>query len=145
MSAILIGCQSEDNTKSETEKNNPVLQSEDNNNLKSETEITEISISKSKGVSPTVFEEDEVLETFRSIISSAVKEEGIVSMVNPPGAYLDVIYANEKKQSFHLWIGEKGQKSTLMKTEDTHTIFTVSEEMTDKLIDLVDNYDESRY
>jgi hypothetical protein len=137
MSAILFGCQSEDNTTLEGEKTNNEIQLEDNDNLKIEAEIIKVSISKSKGVSPTVFDEEEALETFRSLIFSAEKEGGIVNMANPE-FYMDVIYANETKQGFHLWIGKKGQKSTLMKNDDTHTIFTVSEEMTDKIIGLVE-------
>ncbi|MBB6445620.1 hypothetical protein [Bacillus benzoevorans] len=39
----------------------------------------------------------------------------------------------------YLWIGEKGQRSTFMKPEDTHTIYTVSEEKTEKLIELVES------
>ncbi|PGT89023.1 MULTISPECIES: hypothetical protein [Bacillaceae] len=131
LSAILFGCQSEDSTTTDAANTNAELQSE------GDAEITKISISKSKGVSPTVFEEDKDVETFKSIISSAVKEDGIANMANPE-YYLDVIYINENKQSYHLWIGEKGQKSTLMKTDDTHTIYTVSEEMTDKLIELIE-------
>jgi hypothetical protein len=137
MGAILFGCQSEDKATTKAAKTNNELQSQDNDNLTLEAEITKVSISKSKGVSPTVFEEGEALETFRSLFSSAVKEEGIANMANPE-FYLDVIDANDNKYSFHLWIGEKGQRSALMKTDDTHTLFTVSEDMTDKLIELVE-------
>ncbi|MBY6036957.1 hypothetical protein KUV80_09840 [Fictibacillus nanhaiensis] len=132
LSAILFGCQSEDNTTIDAGTTKTELQSQDND-LKVETKIAKISISKSKGVNSTVFEESETLETFKSIFLSAVREEGIVNMANPE-FYLDVTYTNDPKQSFHLWTGEKGQKSTLMKTDDTNTIYTVSEEMTYKLI-----------
>lgn len=137
LSVLLFGCQSVDNTTKQREPNNSELKSEDNNTLIIEDEIAKISISKSKGVNPTVLEEDKDVETFKSIFSNANKELGEVNMANPE-YYLDVVYTYENKQSFHLWIGEKGQKSTLMETDDTHTIYTVSEEMTDKLIELVE-------
>lgn len=137
MSVILMGCQSEDSTTIDADKTNPEQQSEENANLKFDGEITKVSISKSTGNSETVFEDDGSIETLKSIISSALKENGIVDMASPE-FNMDVVYENENKQSFHLWIGEKGQKSALMKSDDTHTIYTVSEEMTKKLIDLIE-------
>lgn len=137
MSVILLGCQSEDSTTINVDKPTPEQQSEDSGKLILDGEITKVSISKTKGNSETVLEDSSSIETLKSIISSAVKENGEVNMANPE-FYMDVTYENENIQSFHLWIGEKGQKSTLMKTDDTHTIYTVSEEMNDKLIDLIE-------
>ncbi|WP_394191812.1 hypothetical protein [Paenisporosarcina quisquiliarum] len=140
VSSLLFGCHSEDNMALETEKPKPSseIQVDDNNQLKLDGEITKIIISKTKGVNATVFEKDEVIETFMNIISGAIKESGIVNMANPD-LYMDVVYENGNKQSFYLWIGEKGQKSTLMKTDDTHTIYTVSGEMNDMVIELVES------
>ena len=56
-----------------------------------------------------------------------------------PEFYMDVIYNKNNQQSIYLWIGKKGQRSTFMKTEDTSTIYTVSNDMTDKLIELVES------
>jgi hypothetical protein len=125
MSAIFFGCQSKDNTK-----------------LQSDGEITKVSISKSSGFGKVnsdffvVLDDKETLETFKVVISSAVKEEGIADMAEPEFD-LEVIYANGKKQGYHLWVGEKGQRSTLMYIDNTHTRYTVSEGMTKKLIKLV--------
>jgi len=138
VSSFLFGCQSEDNMAMETEKPTTEIQVENNNQLKLDGEITKIIVSKTKGVNATVYEKDEVIETFKNIISGAIKESGIVNMANPE-LYMDIVYENENKQSFYLWIGEKGQKSTLMKTDDTHTIYTVSREMNDKVIELVES------
>lgn len=138
VSSLLFGCQSKDNMAMETEKPSTEIQVEDYNQLKLDGEITEIIVSKTKGVNATVFEKEEVIETFKSIISGAIKESGIVNMANPE-LYLDVVYENENKQSFYLWIGEKGQESTLMKSDDTHTIYTVSAEMNEMAIELVEN------
>lgn len=152
ISTILLGCQSGDNTTKDTDKNKLEQQTEvvtktdteietnqqseeGNKNLKIDGVITKVSISK--GDETTVFDDDKSIETFNTVFTSAIKENGIVNMTNPE-FYIDVVYANENKQSFYLWLGEKGEKSTLMKTDDTHTIHTVSEEMTDKIIDLTE-------
>ncbi len=134
LSTLLFGCQSEDNSALHAQKSSPELH--DNDKLIVDGKITNINISKTKG-NGFVFENDEIIETFRGIISSAIKENGIVNMANPE-YYMDVVYENGNKQSFHLWIGEKGQNTTIMNTSDTHTIYTVSKEMTEKLIDLVE-------
>lgn len=133
MSIIFWGCQTEGDT---------TLETKNNSELQLDGKIKKVSISKSKGFSAnldffTVLEDEENFETVKRIFSSAVKEEGIVNMAEPE-FYLEVISDDESKQGFHLWIGEKGQRSTLMKMDDTHTIYTVSEEMTIKLIDLVE-------
>lgn len=154
VSTILLGCQSGDNTtkdtdnskieqgtevvtKTDTDKVESQQSEDDKEKLKLVGEISKVSISKSKGNDTTVFNDDKSIETFNTIFTSAVKEKGIVNMSNPE-FYIDVVYSNENKQSFHLWVGKKGEKSTLMRTDDTHTIYTVSEEMTDKLIDLIE-------
>jgi len=53
---------------------------------------------------------------------------------------MEIIYENKYKQDFHLWIGNEGQRSTLMKTDDTHTAYTVSKEITNKLSILIQNH-----
>lgn len=154
VSTILLGCQSGDNTTKDTDKTKPEQQTEvvsktdtdkvetnqpseeDNEKLQFDGEIIKIKISESQGNGTTIFDDDVSIETLNSIFSSAVKESGLVNMANPE-FNMDV-YTNKSLQSFHLWIGEKGEKSTLMKTDDTNTIYTLSEEMTDKLVDLIE-------
>lgn len=155
ISTILLGCQSGENTKIDTNKTKAEKQTEsvtktntnkdetsqqleeDNGNLKLKREISKVSISHSKGSDTSIFDDDKSLKTFESIILSAVKESGLVNMADPE-FNMDVVYANKNKRSYYLWIGEKGQKSVLMKTDDTYTVYTVSEEMTDTLIDLIE-------
>lgn len=125
ISVALLGCQSENKEERLLEGN-----------------ITKVSLSKSEGFGQlnsdfiVVFKDEQALETFRRVLSNAVQEEAIVDMVKP-AFDLEIIYENQNKQGFHLWIGKKGQKSTLMKTNNTHTIYTISAEMTNRLIDLV--------
>lgn len=121
---ILIGCQStvDDETPND--------------------EISKVSLSNSNTIGQintdffTVYEDEEVLETFQNIFTRAVKQEGIVDIAEPEFD-LEVIYKEGNKQEYHLWLGEKDEQSTLMQVEDTHTIYTISEEATNQLIDLV--------
>lgn len=109
----------------------------------SEEEIAQVSLSHSTGfgkVNPdffTVYEDTEALVIFHDIFSSAEKFLGQVDIAEPEYD-VEIVYKNGEQKGYHLWIGKKGQQSTLMKVEDTGTIYTVSEEMTDKLIDLVE-------
>jgi len=116
--SLIFGCQSKDNVSNAT------------------SDLKSVSVSKPDGSNEITFDDKESLKAFQNIFNSAVKEPGIVDMA-PPEFYLEAIYDKENHPSFYLWIGEKGYRSTLMKTEDTHTIYTVSEEKTDKLIELV--------
>jgi hypothetical protein len=137
MSLVLFGCQPKENISTETAVI-PSAKSENNKKLSINSNFISIGVSKSKGVDEIIFDDKESLKSFQNIFSSAVKEDGIVDMADPE-FYLDVVYDNNNQQSLYLWIGEKGQRSTFMKTEDTHTIYTVSEEITDKLIELVES------
>ncbi|MBD8071407.1 hypothetical protein [Bacillus sp. PS06] len=117
-------------------KLNSEIHSEAATKITSEATITKVSIKKIGESDITVFEEEEVLETFTHLLSSAVKEEGIVNMANPE-YHLEIVDANEDTYRYYLWIGESGERTTLMWGEDTHTIYTVSQDFTDQFIDFV--------
>lgn len=134
MSIALLGCQSKDSTTIVADKTNHEQQSKENEKLQVDGEITKVRISK--GNNATIFEDADSIKTLKSIISNAVQENGTVNMANPE-FYMEVIFDIENKQSFHLWIGEKGEKGALMKTDDTNTLFTLSQEMTTKLLDFI--------
>ncbi|MGP7818246.1 hypothetical protein [Niallia sp. 01092] len=137
ISSLLFGCQPKENITTETAVN-PTTKTENNKKLSINSDFNSVSISKTKGVDEITFDDKESIDAFRSILPNAVKEAGIVNMADPE-FYLDIGYNRKNHQSLYLWIGEKGQRNTFMKTEDTHTIYTVSEEETDKLIELVDS------
>ncbi|MFC5604057.1 hypothetical protein [Sporosarcina koreensis] len=146
MSFTLWGCQEKDiasNANNDTteqdseEQGLTEQQAKENDLLILDAEINRVSISKSKGNSATVFEDDFSIEVLKSVFSSAVKEGGIVNMANPE-FYADIVYENKDKQSFHLWLGGKFEESALMKTDDTHTIYILPEESTNKIIDLME-------
>ena len=124
MSIVLIGCQSK------------------NNNEYSDVNISKVSVSKSSGFGKVnsdffaVYEDKETLDIFNNAISNAVKRAGIVDIVESEFD-LEVIYTDGNKQGYHLWVGGKGQKSTLMNVYDTNTVYSISEEITNQLVDLV--------
>ena len=124
MSVALIGCQSKDS------------------NEYSDENISKVSVSKSSGFGKVnsdffaVYEDKETLDTFDNAISNAAKRDGIVDIAEPEFD-LEVIYTDGNKHGYHLWVGEKGQKSTLMDVNDTHTIYLISEDLTNKLIELI--------
>ena len=128
ISLILLGCQS------------------DGKNGKTDVEISKVSISRSRGFGKvnsdfmTVYKNEEALTLFENVISNAVKEPGVVDMPKPEFD-LQVIYTDGTSQGYHLWVGEKGQRSTLMNIDDTHAIYSISNEMTNQLIDLFQNRD----
>jgi len=70
------------------------------------------------------YEDEESLEMFHEVITTAVRNKEIVNMATPPYDVQVVdIY------DFHLWVGEMGQKGTLMNVKDTHTIYSISEDL----------------
>ncbi len=146
MSAILLGCESKGSATTNSDKDTPEQrstkqesseeQSEPNEILLLDVDIKKISISKSKGNNVTIFDDDFSIGVLKSVFSDVIKEDGIANMTNPD-FYVDIVYENKLKQSFHLWLGGKFEKSTLMKLDDTNTIYVISEYSTNKIIDLM--------
>ena len=127
ISTVLFGCQLGDNTTKDTDKNKieqeTNQQSEaDNEKLQLVGEISKVNISEIGKTGMIVLEDDASIETIEQMISSAVKVNGEVDMPSPEFK-MDVFYTNDQhEQSFYLWIGEKGEKSALMSTEEMHFI-----------------------
>lgn len=127
ISIFFLGCQSQEETYSL------------NNNIKFDGEIVKISISKIKGNNDYVFADKDSIEFLRGIALNAVKENRIVNMSNP-NFYIDIEYKNKKTESLYLWLGGENEKSALMKMDDnSHTIYTISEEMSSKFSTLLRN------
>ena len=107
--------------------------------VSNESKWMSISISKTKGVDAITFDDPETIHALQRFFRGAVKVAGIVDVADPE-FYIEIVDDKENQQHMHLWIGEKGQTSTLMNTEDTHTIYTVSEKETEQLIELVESH-----
>jgi hypothetical protein len=125
ISIFFLGCQSQEETYSL------------NNNIKYDGEIVKISISEIKGNNDYVFADKDSIEFLRGIALNAVKENRIVNMSNP-NFNIDIEYKNKKTESLYLWLGGESEKSALMKMDDnSHTIYTISEEMSSKFSTLL--------
>ncbi|KXH81972.1 hypothetical protein [Sporosarcina sp. HYO08] len=137
VSLLLFGCQPKENISTEKTVNSSP-EPENSNQLSINNNFIGISFSSLNGFNKVNFDDQQTLNAFQDIFSSVIKEDGIVNMTDPE-FYMDVIYDNNEQLRFYLWIGEKGQRSTFMKTKDANTIYTVSPEQTDRLIMLVEN------
>lgn len=73
---------------------------------------------------------------FEELFEDAVKQDGIVDIVSPEYD-IEAELENGNKQQLHLWVGEAGQRSTLMYVEDTNTIYLTPAEDTNWLIELL--------
>lgn len=133
---LLFGCQSNEKDSEGISAKSP--SNLEPNKIMIDSGFIAIGVSKSRGKDVITFDDKKSLNSFKDIFSSAVKEEGEVNMSDPE-YYFDIIYDKNNKQSLYVWIGEKGQKSLFIKAEDTHTLYTVPEEITNKLIELVES------
>ena len=105
-------------------------------------DIVKVSVSESREFGEIntdflyAYEDEETLELFEELFDDAAKQDGIVDIVSPEFD-IEAELENGNKQQLHLWVGEAGQRSTLMYVEDTNTIYRTSAEHTDWLIGLL--------
>ena len=105
-------------------------------------DIVKVSVSESREFGKIntdffgVYEDEETVDMFEELFEDAVKQDGIVDIVSPEFD-IEAELENGNKQQLHLWVGEAGQRSTLMYVEDTSTIYRTSAEHTDWLIGLL--------
>ena len=105
-------------------------------------DIVKVSVSESREFGKIntdffgVYEDEETVDMFEDLFEDAVKQDGIVDIVSPEFD-IEAELENGSKKQLHLWVGEAGQRSTLMYVEDTNTIYRTSAEHTDWLIGLL--------
>ena len=105
-------------------------------------DIVKVSVSESREIGKIntdffgVYEDEETVDMFEELFEDAVKQDGIVDIVSPEFD-IEAELENGNKQQLHVWVGEAGQRSTLMYVEDTNTIYRTSAEHTDWLIGLL--------
>lgn len=100
-------------------------------------EIAKVEVTTKKGIDPTIYEEAADLISFEDIFSSAAKEPGIANM-SAPAFYLKVSDAIGNKQYLQLWIGGEGERASVMREDDTHTVYSLSAETTEILAGLIE-------
>ena len=130
LSILLIGCQSIE-TK-ETNHDNP----QQSSNEQVEGEVMEVILSRSSLEDTIIFKDEASIKEFKDMISSSIKQDGIVNMSNPDYD-IDIMFKKDKKQTYYLWVGENRQNGSLMKADDTHTIYTFDEETNKKISKLL--------
>ena len=74
-----------------------------------------------------------------TIMNQAIKEPGSVNMASLEWR-IKVVNETEETMSYFLWLGTNGTNSTLMASKDTHTIYSLGEEFTLQLADLMQDY-----
>lgn len=125
---VFSGCQNEDN-----KENNQ------NDKLQLKEDIKEIKVFKSNKSTKedliNSFVDMEIIKTVKNIINSANKQAGIVNITDS-NYNIEIIYENDKKQKLNLWL-RKDEKASLMKVEETHILYNLSEEMSDNLYELI--------
>ncbi|KQL34912.1 MULTISPECIES: hypothetical protein [Bacillaceae] len=87
------------------------------------------SFSKVGENSLTTYTDSSVMKDFKNAFNSANKEPGIVNMVDPD-------YKIEfGDKSYFLWISD--EHGTIMNTNDTHTIYSLSESSAKKIVEIL--------
>ncbi|MDQ0208591.1 hypothetical protein J2S05_003403 [Alkalicoccobacillus murimartini] len=81
-------------------------------------------------------DDQELVKEFQKVFDDTEKMNGNTEIAEPIYS-LNITYATEETEQVCLWVTEPNKRSTLMKDDDTYTLYTVSEEMTNILIDLV--------
>lgn len=99
----------------------------------SDLTITVSELADSKNL--LLIKDQDSLQDFQAIFSHAIKKDGIVNLTS--AEYRINIKENDQTANVYVWVGEKGQQSTLMKEGDSHTIYIVSEKWTNLLSQLI--------
>lgn len=81
---------------------------------------------------------EELLPSLQEGLSEAKREPGIAEMTTPDYD-VEATYDDDSIRTYHLWLGEEGQTSTWMTTEDSHSIYTTPPEMTERLLGILEN------
>lgn len=84
-------------------------------------------------------EHSEIFETVKNILVDASKQDGVVDIIEP-NYYLEIIYEDNSRKEFHLWLMEaENGKGSFMEVEDTHTLYNFPEELNTQLIRLINS------
>ncbi|MDK8643926.1 hypothetical protein ACQRXC_27100 (plasmid) [Niallia taxi] len=135
ISSLLLGCGT-NNGESNGVNTNSSQEKKDNKKLKLNGEIIKFSISQNEGASEVNLNDKQSLEVLTTFVSNSQKESSVANMDNPD-YYIHVYYEKEDKQILKVWVGENGEKSTLMDSDDTHGIYTVPEDDAREFIELL--------
>ncbi|MED4122947.1 hypothetical protein [Halalkalibacterium halodurans] len=101
-------------------------------------EITSVSVSEfqqfgkiNQAPFMTLNNPDEIA-VFGEAIETATKMDGIVNVVKADFD-IELLRDNEEDFSFHLWLDDEAKTGSIMYTGDTHTLYSLTEDSTQKL------------
>ena len=77
----------------------------------------------------------ELLTLFDKILSESKRNEGIVNMMEPE-YFAQLTDTNQSQMDVYLWLSSEGLGS-LMKADDTHTIYVIPQDLTEALVALL--------
>lgn len=132
LSILLIGCQSNESKATIHDYPQKAL----NEKVEVVGEVMEVILSSSTLEDTIIFKDEASIKEFKDMISSSVKQDGIVNMSNPD-YNMDIVFKDDKKQSYYLRVEENMENSSLMKADDTHTIYTFDKETNKKISNLL--------
>jgi len=101
--------------------------------------VKEITFTKPGEILKFTINEPVKMNQVTTIIKEAIKEPGSVNMASPPDWRITLVNETEETMSYFLWLGTNGMKSALMESEDTNTIYSLGEDLTVQLSDLMQN------
>lgn len=78
-----------------------------------------------------------IINALQEVFSSATEVMGF-SMMADPEYVVDVVDSNNEQIRFQLWIGDKGQESTIKEEDGDRAVYTIPPEGTNRLIHLVE-------
>ncbi|BAC12280.1 hypothetical protein [Oceanobacillus iheyensis HTE831] len=104
-------------------------------------EVQTIRIAESNGFASEIsndffneIKDEEEIKQFKHAINSAVKQPGVVDMIDP--VYdVELIINDEASQELYLWLYESS--GSVMTVEDTNTVYSISEKEAEKLYNIV--------
>lgn len=101
-------------------------------------EIMNFTVHYIKGNTTTsiLFTDELSIKKISNIFSNLEKEENMFNLSNPK-YYVDILYKNEKQESFHLWISSGNEKSYLMKLDNEYIIYTFPTELNNDFNELL--------
>ncbi|SEN99915.1 hypothetical protein SAMN04488134_10376 [Amphibacillus marinus] len=118
---LLIACQSTDQA--------------DDHDLEVALDFTQYSVARYLKASEIVINEQDMVKELASVLAGAVQEPGAVNMAEPEYE-ISLHYDSKESEQLFLWINN-GYNSTLMRSSNTETIYSVSAEQTEQLKTLV--------
>ena len=102
--------------------------------------VKEITFTKPGEILKFTINEPVKMNQVTTIIKEAIKEPGSVNMASPPDWRITLVNETDETLSYYLWLDTNGMTATLMASEDTHTIYSLGEEFTVQLADLMQDY-----